>query len=53
MLWASVEMPAHFGAYREYWLHPHEFPAFNLVAAGLFVAGLWRLASARRTTTTH
>ncbi|MCP5471097.1 MAG: hypothetical protein H7A18_03305 [Sinobacteraceae bacterium] len=40
VLWASVEMPAHFRLYREYWLHPLEFPLFNVILAALFVAGL-------------
>ncbi|MFO1457570.1 MAG: hypothetical protein U1F18_15130 [Steroidobacteraceae bacterium] len=45
VLWGSAEMPAHFGAYREYWLHPVEYPVFNLVLFVLFVAGLVAIAS--------
>ncbi|MCS6947941.1 MAG: hypothetical protein NZM12_10030 [Steroidobacteraceae bacterium] len=40
VLWGSAEMPAHFGAYREYWLYPQEFPVFNAVVTLLFVGGL-------------
>jgi hypothetical protein len=40
VLWGSAEMPAHFGAYREYWLYPFEYPVFNLVVASIFIAGL-------------
>jgi hypothetical protein len=40
VLWGSAEMPAHFGAYREYWLYPNEFPIFNLLTTTLFVVGL-------------
>ena len=40
VLWGSVEMPAHFGAYKEYWLHPVEYPIFNLISVALFVGGL-------------
>jgi hypothetical protein len=39
VLWGSAEMPAHFGAYREFWLHPFEYPGFNVVCALLFIAG--------------
>jgi len=46
VLWGSAEMPAHFGAYREYWLHPLEYPIFNLIALALFIAGL--VIAARR-----
>lgn len=45
VLWGSAEMPAHFGAYREYWLHPDEYPVFNLVAFALFVGGLVLIAN--------
>ena len=45
VLWGSAEMPAHFGAYREYWLHPLEFPIFNTIAFLLFVAGLIAIAN--------
>lgn len=45
VLWGSAEMPAHFGAYREYWLHPDEFPVFNLIAFALFVGGLVLIAN--------
>ena len=40
VLWASVEMPAHFGAYREYWLHPAEYPVFNVILGLLFAGGV-------------
>lgn len=40
VVWGSAEMPAHFGAYREYWLHPAEYPIFNTILAVLFVAGI-------------
>lgn len=40
VLWGTAEMPAHFGAYKEYWLHPIEYPVFNLVSLALFVGGL-------------
>ncbi len=43
VLWGTAEMPAHFGAYREYWLHPVEYPIFNTFSVSLFVAGLWIL----------
>ncbi|MFM7626830.1 MAG: hypothetical protein ACKO7G_10260 [Gammaproteobacteria bacterium] len=46
VLWGSAEMPAHFGAYREYWLHPAEYPVFNLICTAVFVAGL--VVAARR-----
>ena len=48
VLWGSVEMPAHFGAYREYWLYPLEFPIFNTIAFLLFVAGLAVIATRQR-----
>jgi hypothetical protein len=38
VVWGAAEMPAHFGAYREYWLYPQEYPTFNTIAAALFVA---------------
>lgn len=40
VLWCSVEMPAHFGAYHEYWLHPFDYPLFNVVSALLFFGGI-------------
>jgi hypothetical protein len=46
VLWGSAEMPAHFGAYREYWLYPLEYPVFNALCAAVFVAGL--VMAARR-----
>ena len=46
VLWGSAEMPAHFGAYREYWLYPLEYPVFNALCAAVFVAGL--VIAARR-----
>jgi hypothetical protein len=39
-------MPAHFGAYREYWLYPLEYPIFNAMLSTIFVAGI--IAIARR-----
>jgi hypothetical protein len=33
-------MPAHFGAYKEYWLKPFEYPLFNIVSAFLFFGGI-------------
>jgi hypothetical protein len=45
VLWGSAEMPAHFGAYREYWLYPLEFPVFNAIAALVFVAGIVAVAN--------
>ena len=47
VLWGSTEMPAHFGAYQEYWLRPFEYPLFNIVAALLFLGGIVLIA--RRT----
>jgi hypothetical protein len=46
VLWGSAEMPAHFGAYREYWLYPLEYPIFNAILSATFVAGI--IAIARR-----
>jgi hypothetical protein len=40
VLWASAEMPAHFGAYKEYWLRPFEYPGFNIISALLFFGGI-------------
>jgi hypothetical protein len=50
VLWAVAEMPAHFGAYKELWLKPFEYPVFNLVSATLFVAGWLTLARRRKPT---
>jgi hypothetical protein len=44
VFWAVAEMPAHFGAYKEYWLKPLDYPIFNIVSATLFIAGLVTLA---------
>ncbi|MEY4358407.1 MAG: hypothetical protein RL469_1733 [Pseudomonadota bacterium] len=44
VLWGSAEMPAHFGAYREYWLHPIEYPIFNLTCLALFAGGVLLIA---------
>lgn len=44
VLWGTAEMPAHFGAYREYWLHPFDYPVFNLFVFAIFVAGLVAIA---------
>lgn len=44
VLWGSAEMPAHFGAYREYWLHPVEYPIFNLTCLALFAGGVLLIA---------
>ena len=44
--WGSAEMPAHFGAYREYWLYPLDYPIFNAMLSTIFVAGI--IAIARR-----
>ena len=44
VLWGSAEMPAHFGAYREYWLYPHEYPIFNAITSTLFAVGLAAMA---------
>ncbi|MFO1428097.1 MAG: hypothetical protein U1F11_14220 [Steroidobacteraceae bacterium] len=51
VLWGSAEMPAHFGAYREYWLHPIEYPWFNIVCLGMFIGGLWIAAHRPRPAT--
>lgn len=45
VLWGSVEMPAHFGAYREYWLHPAAYPVFNWIIALLFAGGVVLVAT--------
>jgi hypothetical protein len=45
VLWGSAEMPAHFGAYREWWLHPAEFPIFNLSTATIFAGLLFFVAN--------
>lgn len=44
VLWGSAEMPAHFGAYREYWLYPAEYPIFNTIVAFIFVTGIVLIA---------
>jgi hypothetical protein len=44
VLWGTAEMPAHFGAYREYWLYPAEYPIFNAIIAAIFVTGLVLIA---------
>lgn len=44
VLWGSAEMPAHFRAYREYWLYPAEYPIFNTIIATIFVGGIVLLA---------
>jgi hypothetical protein len=44
VLWGVAEMPAHFGAYREYWLYPNEYPIFNFISVSVFIAGLVILA---------
>ena len=44
VLWGSAEMPAHFGAYREYWLYPLEFPVFNAILTVMFIAGVVAIA---------
>jgi hypothetical protein len=49
VLWGTAEMPAHFGAYREYWLHPVEYPIFNICSVAVFIAGLWILGRGRST----
>ncbi|MBU6378011.1 MAG: hypothetical protein KJS95_05700 [Gammaproteobacteria bacterium] len=55
VLWGSAEMPAHFGAYREYWLYPQEYPVFNIITSLVFVSVLVllarRLPPAQRATT--
>jgi hypothetical protein len=38
--WGLVEMPAHFGFYREIWLRPFQFPVTTLIALGFFIAGM-------------
>lgn len=40
VLWGTAEMPAHFGAYREIWLKPFDFPVFNSIVFAVFAAGL-------------
>lgn len=44
VLWGSAEMPAHFGAYREYWLHPDEYPIFNGILMLIFITGIVLIA---------
>jgi hypothetical protein len=44
VLWGSAEMPAHFRAYREYWLYPAEYPVFNTIVAIIFVTGIVLIA---------
>lgn len=44
VLWGSAEMPAHFGAYREYWLYPDEYPIFNTIIATIFIGGIVLIA---------
>ncbi len=44
VLWGSAEMPAHFGAYREYWLHPDEYPIFNAIVTLIFIGGIVLIA---------
>lgn len=44
VLWGSAEMPAHFGAYREYWLLPEQYPVFNTVMALVFIGGVALIA---------
>jgi hypothetical protein len=44
VLWGSAEMPAHFGAYREYWLYPLEYPIFNAITSAVFVGGVVLIA---------
>jgi hypothetical protein len=51
VLWGVAEMPAHFRAYREYWLYPMEFPIFNTLTTATFIAGIVILARHRRTET--
>jgi hypothetical protein len=48
VLWPCVEMPAHFGAYREYWLRPAEYPLFAGVETLLFAFGVLLVARAAR-----
>lgn len=48
VLWGVAEMPAHFGAYQEYWLKPFEFPIFNAICGALFIAGVIVLARWRK-----
>ncbi len=45
VLWGSAEMPAHFGAYREYWLYPLDYPVFNTITSLAFIAGLVAVAN--------
>jgi hypothetical protein len=45
VLWGSAEMPAHFGAYREYWLYPLEYPVINAIAALTFIGGIVAVAN--------
>ena len=47
VLWGSAEMPAHFGAYREYWLYPLEYPVFNAIVTAVFVGGIVLIARRR------
>lgn len=44
VLWGSAEMPAHFRAYREYWLYPAEYPIFNTIIATIFIGGIVLIA---------
>ena len=44
VVWGAAEMPAHFGAYREVWLYPLEYPIFNTVTSALFILGIVLLA---------
>ncbi len=44
VVWGSAEMPAHFGAYREYWLYPLEYPVFNAIVALVFIGGIALIA---------
>jgi hypothetical protein len=44
VLWGTAEMPAHFGAYREYWLHPFDYPVFNAISVLVFVTALVTIA---------
>ena len=44
VLWGSAEMPAHFRAYREYWLYPAEYPVFNTIVAIIFATGIVLIA---------
>jgi hypothetical protein len=40
VVWGAAEMPAHFGAYREVWLYPLEYPVFNTISSLLFILGI-------------